>query len=242
MGHDTPSQTHLPSTQRLSGPHSGLPPPQWQAPSVPHSSPSGAQATHAPPPVPQVTPERGWQTLFRQQLPAQLVPSHTQAPETQRWPYAGLQAGPVPHRQAPAAQLSAVAPQATQTLPPVPQATADGVVQVEPEQQPFGQLDALHPEQAPPLHASPTGHAAQAAPPRPHAVAVSPGRHVVPEQQPAQETLLHTQDPPRHCCPARQTGPVPQAHAPAALHASARTGSQATQAAPPVPQLDSEEG
>lgn len=79
------------------------------------------------------------QRLFWQQPLAQLVASQTHWPATHRWPVS--QAAPPPQRHAPSAQVSAtVASQVRQTVPPSPQACADGATQVVPVQQPVGQL------------------------------------------------------------------------------------------------------
>jgi hypothetical protein len=76
-----------------------------------------------------------------QQPDGQLVASHVQVPPTQCWPAA--QALPEPQRHWALAQPSAPTPHDLHAAPPVPQDDADGVMQVVPEQQPFGQVDAL---------------------------------------------------------------------------------------------------
>lgn len=110
---------------------------------------------------------------------------------------------------------------------------------VEPEQQPVGQVIALHPVQVPdPVHVSPAGQAWQAMPVVPQSLVLVPGRQAPPEQHPVGQVVTSqaTQVPPAQLRPA-QGGPVPHAHIPAAVQLSASTGSQAMQAVPPVPQV-----
>lgn len=149
--------------------------------------------------------------------------------------------------------------QATHTAPAGPQADSDGVVHVDPEQQPVGHEVASQP-QPPSLHVLPAGHAepvphrhspaaqlsvvsgeqaTQTSPPVPQ-LASPLGLQVTPSQQPlGHEVASHTQLPPRHRCPAAHAGPVPHAQAPP-TQASANTGSQAMQAAPAVPHATEE--
>src|SRR4029079_10485117 len=106
---------------------------------------------HAAPPRPQLPKPGGMQAPPLQQPLGHDSASHTQLPAVQLVP--APQAAPVPQRHPPeTAQLSArETSQVTQAAPPVPHAIADpAVVQVEPEQQPPGQLDELQSAQAPP--------------------------------------------------------------------------------------------
>src|SRR5439155_108269 len=149
---------------------------------------------------------------------------HAQAPATQSWPVG--QGAPPPQRQAPAVQRSDLAAsQLVQAPPADPHALTDGVLQVEPVQQP-AQVWA-QPAQAPPAAFWPprqaplkqrsavvTSQVMQEAPWRPHAL-VDDGVHTSPRQQPVgQLAVSHTQRPPRHSWPLVQAGPLPQAQAP----------------------------
>jgi hypothetical protein len=80
---------------------------------------------------------------------------HTQAPPTQAVP--APQAAAAPQRHSPAGpQLSARAgSQVTQAAPCDPQAVGRGAVQVDPEQQPLGQLVGLQSLHAPPAQTRP---------------------------------------------------------------------------------------
>ena len=76
-----------------------------------------------------------------------------------------------------------------------------------------------------------------AAPDLPHAVSWSPGRQVDPEQHPEGQLFeSQMQAPPMQRCPFPHAGAVPHLQPPAE-HALALLGSQATHAAPPVPQF-----
>jgi hypothetical protein len=191
--------------------------PQTQVPFVQLSAVL-SQETHTAPPVPHVLSEVERHVLFWQQPFGQLVASHTHAPLTHAWPAA--HAAPVPHTQAPLAQVSAVVPQATHAAPETPQLPA--VIpgrQVLPLQHPVGQLVALQ-AQAPLTHARPAAQAApvvphthlplaqvsavvpqatQVAPEAPQLPVVLPGRQVLPLQQPVgQLVALQTQAPLTH--------------------------------------------
>jgi hypothetical protein len=93
-----------------------------------------------------------------QQPLGQLLPLHTQAPPTQRWP--ALHAGDPPQRQPPAPHESALlTSQATHTAPPEPHdCSVGGVLQVVPEQHPLAQFCGVQPEQTPPEHDCDPGH------------------------------------------------------------------------------------
>lgn len=182
-----------------------------QVPLVHESEAFGSQATHAAPPVPQVSVDGELQALPLQQPDRHVCEHPPQAPFTH--------ASPPVH--------------ATHTAPPVPHALEEGDVHTSPLQHPFGQEAALH-TQTPPTHAWPDGHAdpdpqahtppvheleapgsqaAHAAPPVPH-VPIEGALHVLPVQQPD-----------AHVC--EQPWHEPFAHALPPEHA--------THAAPPVP-------
>ena len=73
----------------------------------------------------------------------QLVPSHRQAPPTQRWP--SWQGAPLPQAHPPSAEQLSLerALQITHGAPAFPQAAAPGTVQAPVAQQPFGQVAPL---------------------------------------------------------------------------------------------------
>jgi hypothetical protein len=82
-----------------------------------------------PPAVPHVAGTCGWHVLFWQHPLGQDAALQTQAPPTQACPCG--QAGPDLQTQLPpAAQVSALIPQAEQAPPAAPHARADGVVHV----------------------------------------------------------------------------------------------------------------
>lgn len=221
-----------------------------------HVSPA-LHAVHALPPEPQalaLLPDVHSSPL---QHPAHEVASHLHAPPTQRWPAA--QAGPAPQLQAPApSQPSAVvASHAMHWAPGAPHALVPVARHAVPAQHPAAHEVASQTHaprrqrcptaQAPPppqLHsplgvhrsASVTSHAVQIRPAAAQ-VAVVSGRHVSPSQQPVgHEVASHVQAPPAQCWPGAHTAPAPHAQ-PAPAHPSARTGSHAKHAAPPIPQL-----
>jgi len=120
---------------------------------------------------------------LQQPLP-QLVPSHTQLFPTQwrptgHWPM-------VPQRHWPALHaFERTASQAKHAPPSMPHWLAVVMpMQLEPLQQPPGQVVALHPVQAWATH-EPPAQEAHCAPPVPHSVATLPGRHTAPAQHPA---------------------------------------------------------
>lgn len=105
---------------------------------------------------------------------------------------------PLPHRHLPVAEQVSVRMglQVVHATAPMPQEASVGGVQVEPEQQPFGQLAALHPLPAhTPLLQTPASHASHAPPADPHAAPLLPATHALPEQQPAHELGSQTQLP-----------------------------------------------
>jgi hypothetical protein len=113
----------LPPTQRLPAPHAGASP-HWQTPLVEQPSAArGSQATHVPPPVPQVASELALQAPLAQQPFGQVVSSQTQLPLMHLVP--GPQGASLPHRQAPdwASQVSAAeVSHAAHAAPPLPHA------------------------------------------------------------------------------------------------------------------------
>jgi hypothetical protein len=128
-------------------------------------------------------------------------------------------------------------PQLTQVAPAVPHVVADWVWQVVPEQQPPGQLVALHPLHAPPVQLSPEGHIAHVPPPAPQAVMLFPGWQVLPWQQPVEhEAAVQMHEPPEQTCPAAHAAAPPQVHAPVDEQPSA-VAPHAMHAAPFVPHV-----
>ena len=68
----------------------------------------------------------------------------------------------------------------------------------------------VHPVQRPPEHVEPLPvHFAHIAPPLPHALLATPGKHCEPLQQPLHDVGSHTQVPPSQCWPEPQV-PVTQ--------------------------------
>ncbi len=190
-------QTHVPPEHICPAAH-GAWPPHSQVPESEHVSDVMPQSTHATPPLPHapgvgVTHTPAWQQPFGHDVASQL-----QTPPEQTWP-AG-HAGPLPQPQVPPSHESAVLPQLWHAPPAVPQADAvGGVVQVEPEQQPYGQLVPSHPLHTPAEQVSLPGQLVHMAPPEPHALGSLPGSHVVPEQHPVgQDVASQTHVAPTH--------------------------------------------
>jgi hypothetical protein len=84
------------------------------------------------------------------------------------------------------------------------------------------------------VQVSPPVHVVHAAPKLPQYMFDSAVSHVVPEQQPVQDVLLQTHEPPEHSCPVTHSAPVPHVQTPS-VHSLAKPP-QLTHAAPPVPQ------
>ena len=125
----------------------------------------------------------------------------------------------------------------THAAPPVPHDASDGDMQLDPEQQPPGQVVGLQSAQAPPAQMRPA-QSWHAAPPLPQLAPVVPGRQVVPAQQPlGHEVRSHTHAPARQRWPAPHGTPAPHWHAPVAEQRSALPAVQAWQALPLAPQL-----
>jgi hypothetical protein len=111
----------------------------------------------------------------------------------------------------PAVHPSAPSLHALQALPAAPQAVAEGVLQVTPEQHPSGHRHPLH---APPTQVWLLGHAAQACPALPHAVSPRPVWHASPLQHPVHDVGSQRHLPPWQCCPVSHASPDPQWHVP----------------------------
>jgi hypothetical protein len=200
-GHEVAVQRHVPNTHCWPAAQAG-PPPQVHAPFVHALAVAGLQATQAAPPVPHAFADGVTHAPPAQQPFGHEVALHWHMPPTQRWPAA--QAGPPPQVHAPFVHASArVGSHGRQAPPPVPHAPVDGVVQVEPAQQPDGHVAGSH-TQAPPRQRWPAAqagpvpqahrpfahpsasfrsHGMQAPPPAPHALADGVVQ-VVPEQHP----------------------------------------------------------
>ena len=123
-----------------------------------------------------------------------------------------------------------------QAAPPIPHVVVDDAAQVEPEQQPLGQLVGLQSLQTPPAQIRPA-QSWQTAPPAPHALLAVPVRQVVPEQQPlAHDVRSQTHIPLTHRWPVAHGAPLPHWQAPVAEQRS-DAAPQLTQALPETPQL-----
>lgn len=218
---------------------------------------SGVHDWQAPPPVPHavsLVPAR--QTPSRQQ-PLHDSSSHTQAPSEQRWP--ALHGACLPHWQVPVAEheSAVVSSQVTQSAPAMPQVARDRSWQMSSEQQPSAQVVALQ-TQAPATQLWPCWQAAevpqrhspevqlsalvvlqamQVAPAVPQVV-IDEVWQVEPAQHPSGQLVASQMHwPPKQRWPVSQVGPWPHAQSPLALQLSALLASQATQAAPPTPQV-----
>ena len=155
--------TQAPPVQRWLPVHDG-PAPQPQLP-VPLqvSLVIGSQAAHSAPGAPQAVAVGVTQALLEQHPVRQVAAVHagaTQLPLTHCWP--PPQAGPVPHLQLPAEQLSAVLVSHIAQMPPaVPHCATEGELQVSPAQQPVVHEVASQ-TQAPPTHRVPAPQAGPA--------------------------------------------------------------------------------
>ena len=137
-----------------------------------------------------------------------------------------------------AEQLSVrTASQPTQLTPLLPQVAKEGVLQVAPEQQPFGQLVELQPLHVPLLQVWPEGQMSQLPPPVPQEDALSPARHVPAEQQPCgQDVPSQTQVLERHRWPGAHAAPAPHWQLPVDEQLSERW-SHAAQVEPLAPHV-----
>jgi hypothetical protein len=223
----------------------GLHPPQ-----APFMQFWGWQSTQAVPAFPQAFFWLPGRQLVPKQHPAQLAPSHTQAPPTQCCP--GAHGALAPQRQTPAPeQPSAVRSHAVQAPALVPQVPNDRGLQVAPEQQPSAQeagvqaqaplvqtWPAAHMELPPQVHWPPTeqpsalaSQTVQATPPVPQLDSERIWQEP-PEQQPeGHEVASHAQTPLTQCCPVAQGGPLPHWQVPLGQR-SARMAPQGEQAWP----------
>jgi len=112
---------------------------------IPFWQPPAGQVWQSRPPIPHAPSTfPGWQVLPEQHPLGHDVPSHTQAPATQRCP--APQGAPLPHWQVPVAeQLSVVAgSHATHAAPPTPQVARARALQAPAAQQPPGHEVASH--------------------------------------------------------------------------------------------------
>ena len=131
--------------------------------------------------------------------------------------------------------------QLTQFPPLAPHSEAVGVSQVEPQQQPVGQVWELQPLQAPPVQICGDWQAiaGQTTPPVPQAPALSTWHTLFESQQPlGQDCWSQTHAPDAQRCPDWQGPPSPQAQAPR-LQLS-EVAPQLTQAPPSSPQPETE--
>jgi hypothetical protein len=157
-----------------------------------------SHVTQPVPSVPHVVSEAASHVEPEQQPMGQEVELQTHAPPEHTWP--ALQGGPDPHLQAPVAEHVSVlaGSHAAHAAPPTPHAAnADGVLHVEPEQQPDGQLVEVHPLHVPEVQV-PGLHDWQVPPPLPHVVVVFPIWQLwLASQQPVgHEVALQTHVPP----------------------------------------------
>jgi hypothetical protein len=132
------SHVHALLTHRWPTPH-GAPVPQRHVPSPQLFARVVLQVVHAAPPSPQLlTSVTVTHVVPEQQPEGQVVASHTQLPRTQC--KVEPQAEPLPQRQPPVLQLSALAvSHVPQLAPEVPHCeVVPGATQVVPEQQPVG--------------------------------------------------------------------------------------------------------
>ncbi len=208
-----------------------------QPPHVPMHACGEGHIWHIVPPLPHadvLVPAS--HVLPWQQPLAQLAVSHTHWPPEHTWPAA--QAGPLPQRHAPPAQLSAADwLHVEHTAPEVPHAIVvlPGKHTL-PWQQPFAQLvasqtqlplmqrwPAPHAGPVPQLHTPATQpsafrpHAPHAAPAVPHVDVVFPLWHAFAWQHPVGQLVAsHTHWPATQRWPATQLAPAPQRHWPIA--------------------------
>jgi hypothetical protein len=235
------SQTQAPPRHRVPAAHGPAALPQRQVPvrESQRLALVASQVVQAAPATPHDARLGDWQAPLAQQPDGQESALHVHSPETHAVP--APHAGPAPQAHAPvSAQLSARdGSQLRQAAPPEPQVVDVRGEQVEPEQQPLGQLAGLQPLQTPPVQVVPA-QSWQAAPPLPQLAFMPPERQVAPAQQPlAHETRSQTQAPPTQRWPVTQGLSTPHLHTPVDRHRSA-VSPQARQAPPLDPQLFSD--
>lgn len=191
--------------------------------------------THALPSTPQVAGLRPLHCPLLQHPHGHDWAVHVHEPDTHAWPWA--HGGPLPHWQAPS-RLQESAPrgeQCRQAAPPVPHVVVDGAKHSSAEQQPLGQVMALHRVQTPLVHIWSCAHDLQVKPAAPHNARVVPSSQWLSRQHPEHEDGLHSHLPPTHTCPSSQGGPEPQTHTPSSLQSSDLTSGHCLQASPPTP-------
>jgi len=131
---------------------------------------------------------------------------------------------------------SDVMPQLLQPAPSVPHAVDVGDVQVDPEQQPDGQVPEPHPLQTPPVQVSGLGQLEHMPPPDPQSLGMLPGWHCPMESQHpvGHELGLQMQLPPEQTWPVEQALPPPHVQVPVDEQPSAVLP-QSTQTEAPIP-------
>jgi hypothetical protein len=136
---------------------------------------------------------------------------------------------------------SDVMPQLLHAAPSVPHAEDVGVVHVDPEQQPDGQVPEPHPLQTPPVQVSGLGQLEHMPPPDPQSPGVLPGWHCPMESQHPEghEVELQTHLAPEQTWPVEQAVPPPHVHFPVAEQPSAVLP-QLTQTEAPIPQAEAD--
>jgi hypothetical protein len=256
--HEVESHRHIPPEQRWPAAQAALAPQVHEPFAAQVSVLVRSQVVQAEPALPQVVGLREVHAPPAQQPLGQLVALQAppvQLPLVQVCPTA--QAGLVPQRHAPVAQLSAlVTSHEEHDAPLVPQAPIAAVMQTPAaEQQPVGQVVASQTQPVPTqrwptahagpeLHAQPlavqllassASHCAHAAPGAPQVVSVR-AVQTFPAQQPlGHDAAVQAQIPPEQAWPAAHSAPVPHAQLPVLEHPSARIGSHPKQVDPLVP-------
>lgn len=112
---------------------------------------------------------------------------HVQEPEWHACPSGHGGPLPQPHRPESVQTSAPTGEQKTQAVPDSPQVFNAPGWQKLAEQQPSGQLVALHRVHTPAVHASPWMQASHASPATPHSESESPSLQVLPLQHPKQE-------------------------------------------------------
>jgi len=143
-GHEVPSHTQAPATQRAPSAQ-GAPVPHWHTPAGVQRLEVCPHLMQALPAAPQVPTARGRQVLPAQQPSGHDVASHTQAPFRQRWPAVQAAAAPQTHRPVPEQPSAVAGSQGAQALPAVPHFAKVGVMQLVPSQHPLEHEVAAQP-------------------------------------------------------------------------------------------------
>lgn len=236
VGHETPSHTHEPPTQRWPAAHTA-PPPHRQSPLTHESARNGSHATHAAPGSAHALGPIGTHVEPEQQPlvhviahPAQTPPAHVSAPQ-------------FVHAEPPAPHSACAVPSSQTSPSQHPGQLAESHTQRPPAQRcPLAHCAPPPHVQAPPVHASASAgsHAMHTSPPVSHARSHA-ARHTSPSQHPVgHDAALHTQPLTWHSCPGAHAGSVPQRHVPSPAQALERDGSQATHVEPAEPHIDVE--